>query len=87
MRDLGKCKGNTNILVYGVGPSGLTGPADEKFTNQVSSSSNLYCLVSRVTSGLLSWLHAQSRRNINLWQVRREFSEKSSKIVPLGAPL
>ncbi len=32
-------------------------------------------------------LQAQSVRELNLWQTRHEFAEKSSKIVPLGAPL
>ena len=32
-------------------------------------------------------LLAQSDREFDLWQACREFAEKSSKIVPLGAPL
>ena len=31
-------------------------------------------------------LLAQSGREFDLWQTCREFAEKSSKIVPLGAP-
>ena len=31
-------------------------------------------------------LQAQSVRELNLWQTRHEFAEKSSKIVPFGAP-
>jgi len=31
-------------------------------------------------------LQAQSVRELNLWETRHEFAEKSSKIVPLDAP-
>ena len=31
-------------------------------------------------------LQAQFERELHLWQTRHEFAEKSSKIVPLGAP-
>jgi hypothetical protein len=32
-------------------------------------------------------LQTQSSRELNLWQTCHEIAEKSSKIVPLGAPL
>lgn len=32
-------------------------------------------------------LQAQRSRELGLWQTRHEIAEKSSKIVPLGAPL
>jgi hypothetical protein len=32
-------------------------------------------------------LQAQFERELHLWQTRHEFAEKSSKIVPLGAPV
>jgi hypothetical protein len=32
-------------------------------------------------------LQAQSSRDLNLWQACQEIGKKSSKIVPLGAPL
>jgi hypothetical protein len=35
--------------------------------------------------GSLIWL--QSRRKLDLWQGCHEVAEKSSKIVPLGAPI
>jgi hypothetical protein len=49
------------------------------------------CLVSGITgqvpSGLPNMLQAQSSGKLNLWQGCHEIAEKSSKIVPLGAPL
>ena len=40
----------------------------------------------QVPTGLANRLEAQSNREVNLWQCCHKIDEKSSEIVPLGAP-